>query len=92
MIPLVDTQPLIGASPCEGRPDSSVRSLIHDLRQPLSVIETCAYCLRMMLKSEDPQILEQLDCIQDQILEAGLILVTASQPQECRETARAALA
>jgi hypothetical protein len=31
-----------------------------------------------MLNSEDPQILEQLNRIQDQVLEAGLILLAAS--------------
>ena len=57
--------------------DQPIPALIHDLRQPLSVIESCACCVRMMLPYPDPRILEQLDCIEKQVLEASLILHTA---------------
>jgi hypothetical protein len=78
MIPLTETQPHAGASLCEARTNSSDGSLIHDLRQPLSIIETCACCLRMMLKTENAQVLEQLDRIEDQVLVASLLLAKAS--------------
>jgi len=78
MIPLTETQLHAGASPCEARTNLSDSALIHDLRQPLSIIETCACCLRMMLKTENPQVLEQLDRIEDQVLIASLLLRKAS--------------
>ena len=59
---------------------AQLRSLVHDLRQPLSIIETCTYCVRAMLRTEDPRVLEQLERIDEQIFEAGLILLAAARP------------
>ena len=42
--------------------------LIHDLRQPLSTIETCAFFLRTVLEGvDDPRVREHLECIEQQI-------------------------
>ena len=73
MIPQPDLKPPGGIVPDQWR------TLLHDLRQPLSVIETCAYCLRVMAgTASDPRVLEQLDRIEEQVFEAGLILLAAA--------------
>ncbi len=64
--------------PAEGL--SEFASLIHDLRQPLSTIETCTFLLRMMLEgNEDPRVLENLDRIERQVAEAHRILLQAKR-------------
>jgi hypothetical protein len=70
--PELNTPPVI--------PPVPLRALVHDLRQPLSVIETCTYCLRVMLQAKDARVLEQLDRIEEQVFEAGLILLAAVRP------------
>jgi hypothetical protein len=52
---------------------------VHDLRQPLSTIETCVFCLRSMLPS-DPEIEQYLARIECQIYEASRILADVSRP------------
>lgn len=50
--------------------------LIHDLRQPLSTIETCAFFLRTVLEGvDDPRVREHLECIEQQVAEAQRILL-----------------
>lgn len=50
-------------------------ALVHDLRQPLSTIETCACLLRMVLHGEtDERVFENLDRIERQVAEAHSIL------------------
>lgn len=56
----------------------SVADLIHGLRQPLSIIETCCYCMRLKLNSGEADLTEQLDQIDAQILEASLMLLQAA--------------
>jgi signal transduction histidine kinase len=51
--------------------------LIHDLRQPLSVIEMCADYLNLILPAGEPQARQQLELLQQQVDEAGRILCEA---------------
>jgi signal transduction histidine kinase len=56
----------------------SFAALVHDLRQPLSTIETCAYLLRTILENDgDERVLENLDCIERQVAEAHRMLLEA---------------
>ncbi|HWR17883.1 MAG TPA: hypothetical protein VN577_23845 [Terriglobales bacterium] len=60
-------------------PESAViATLVHNLRQPLSTIETCAFFLRMVLDgTADPRVSENLELIERQIAEAQRILLAA---------------
>lgn len=49
-------------------------SLIHDLRQPLSVIDACADYLNLILPNTDHRAREQVKLLQQQVGEANLIL------------------
>ncbi len=83
MIP-AHTTPSEIAAPGPAEPPSAgaapLRDLVHDLRQPLGIIETCAYYLRMVLPSGDPRIDQQLDMIERQVFEADRILKNAVRP------------
>ena len=48
--------------------------LVHDLRQPLSVIDACADYLNMVLPSTDFRARQQLELLQEQIGEANRIM------------------
>ncbi len=66
--------------PAEDPARADFAALIHDLRQPLSTIETCACVLRMVLDGEeDERVLENLDRIERQVAEAHRILLEAAQ-------------
>ena len=63
-----------------------IRNLVHDLRQPLSTVESCVYYLSMVAPN-DGRMRQHLDLIQAQVEEASRILnqaVEQSHPQ--RET------
>jgi len=49
-------------------------ALVHDLRQPLSVIDACADYLNLVLPPEDQRARHQLELLQEQIGEANRIL------------------
>jgi signal transduction histidine kinase len=51
-----------------------ISGLVHDLRQPLSVIDACADYLNLVLPDDDHRSREQLDLLQQQIGEANRIL------------------
>ena len=51
-----------------------VSSLVHDLRQPLSVIEACADYLDLILPASDPRTRQQLELLQQQIGDANRIM------------------
>ena len=53
---------------------SILGALVHDLRQPLSVIEICTDYLGMLLPAPDPRVRAQLETMQNQLDEAGRIL------------------
>lgn len=48
--------------------------LIHDLRQPLSVIDACADYLNLVLPACDGRTREQLELLQQQVGDANRIL------------------
>lgn len=48
--------------------------LVHDLRQPLSVIDACADYLNLVLPPTDRRAREQLELLQEQVGEANRIL------------------
>jgi signal transduction histidine kinase len=48
--------------------------LAHDLRQPLSTIETSAFCINLMLGREQTAVQEQLRIIERQVCHAVRIL------------------
>ena len=51
-----------------------ISGLVHDLRQPLSVIDACADYLNLVLPDTDERAREQLDLLQQQVGEANRIL------------------
>jgi signal transduction histidine kinase len=56
-------------------PDISMMSgLVHDLRQPLSVIDACADYLNLVLPPNDRRARQQLELLQQQVGEANRIL------------------
>jgi K+-sensing histidine kinase KdpD len=66
----------MGSSPA-AVPANVMRILAHDLRQPLSTIESIAYYLTLILP-EDEKVLEQLDRIQ-QLVEQSNWMITSGQ-------------
>ena len=51
-----------------------ISGLVHDLRQPLSVIDACADYLNLVLPPNDQRTREQLGLLQQQVGEANRIL------------------
>lgn len=51
-----------------------VSALVHDLRQPLSVIEACADYLDLVLPAADRRIRQQLELLQEQVSDANRIM------------------
>jgi signal transduction histidine kinase len=51
-----------------------IGSLVHDLRQPLSVIDACADYLNLVLPQNDRRARRQLELLQQQVGEANRIL------------------
>jgi signal transduction histidine kinase len=51
-----------------------VSGLVHDLRQPLSVIDACADYLNLVLPATDLRARQQLELLQQQVGEANRIL------------------
>lgn len=51
-----------------------VSVLVHDLRQPLSVIEACADYLDLVLPEEDRRTRQQLQLLQQQVSDANRIM------------------
>ncbi len=59
------------------------RNLVHDLRQPLGAIETCAYILQLKARDFSPAAAAQLQTIEAQVQEAARML-----EQACAEMGR----
>ena len=55
-------------------PSDVLGTVVHDLRQPLSNIETIAYYLSLVLPKHDPKIQEQLERIRELVQETNEIL------------------
>lgn len=51
-----------------------ISALVHDLRQPLSVIDACADYLNLVLPDTDHRSRDQLELLQQQVGEANRIL------------------
>jgi hypothetical protein len=51
-----------------------ISGLVHDLRQPLSVIDACADYLNLVLPPNDRRAREQLELLQQQVGEANRIM------------------
>jgi signal transduction histidine kinase len=68
-----------------------LKNLVHDLRQPLSTIETSTYYLNLLLGQEHPRAHEQLRTIEQQVDRTAALLTQAVNQlrrlqTECRTT------
>jgi len=54
--------------------ETLIRNLVHDLRQPLSTIGTCAAYLMMLREHQSGRSHQHLGLIQEQVAEAEAIL------------------
>jgi signal transduction histidine kinase len=64
--------------------ESLLNNLAHELRQPLSTIESIAYYLELALPHSDPRVLEQLTRLRHLVEQSGWILndaLSLSQPK-----------
>ena len=64
----------ISADPLQQKVLPIMSSLVHDLRQPLSVIDACADYLNLVLPATDPRVRQQLELLQQQVGEASRIM------------------
>ncbi len=68
---------------------NTLAELIHDLRQPLSTIDACAYCLSLILPQTEGAARRHVEMIAQQVEEASRILALAVAAKESRSTAAA---
>jgi signal transduction histidine kinase len=66
--------PDIAANPLEQGVWPIMSVLVHDLRQPLSVIDACADYLNLVLPATDYRARQQLELLQEQVGEANRIM------------------
>lgn len=66
-------------------PSDVLGAVAHDLRQPLSNIETIAYYLSLVLPKHDPKIQEQLRRIRELVQETNDILANGIRLQDHAE-------
>ena len=66
--------PDITAEPIQQRVRPIMSVLVHDLRQPLSVIDACADYLNLVLPVTDRRSRKQLELLQEQVGEANRIM------------------
>jgi signal transduction histidine kinase len=66
--------PEIAADPIQQNVGPMLSVLVHDLRQPLSVIGACADYLNLVLPRTDRRARQQLELLQGQVGEANRIL------------------
>lgn len=59
--------------------DDTLAAFVHQLRQPLSIIDTCAYFLNMILPDSPDKALAQVSVLQEQVASADRILADAVQ-------------
>jgi signal transduction histidine kinase len=62
------------SDPDDPHVSAMVSTLVHDLRQPLSVIEACADYLDLVLPATDLRIRQQLELLQEQVTDANRIM------------------
>jgi K+-sensing histidine kinase KdpD len=63
-------------------PISLLRAVAHEIRQPLSTIESIAYYLRLILPRADPKVREQLARIEQLVEQSNWILTSGLQLAE----------
>lgn len=68
-------------------PEQLLKNLVHDLRQPLSNIETSVYFLSLHLRAADPQTREQIRTLEHQVERAAAILSETVAALNCHHTA-----
>jgi hypothetical protein len=66
--------PDIAANPLQQGVWPIMSVLVHDLRQPLSVIDACADYLNLVLPATDRRARQQLELLQEQVGEANRIM------------------
>jgi signal transduction histidine kinase len=64
---------------------SNFQELAHDLSQPLTIIETAAYCLELLLPKDNPAIAAHLRRIRHQVVLASRML-SAAQAEKSSAT------
>jgi hypothetical protein len=69
-------------------PDEILRSLIHDLRQPLSNLETAIFYLEMVLGQPSEGVGEQMRLMDRQISQTAQLLQRASEELRALRTQR----
>ena len=79
MVPLIVPDPTVPASVSQDESPEALADLIHGLRQPLSTIEACAFYLSLVLPQDDAKCREQVERIEQQVAEAGRILMEAAR-------------
>lgn len=84
---LMSASASLGLQPCEGAAESTIAFLVHKLRQPLSVIETSAYYLSLILPAADTKARAQLGTVRRQVEYATRVLDRAAQAFEKRSAA-----
>jgi|ERR1039457_4431459 signal transduction histidine kinase len=62
------------SSPVHQQVSKVVSTLVHDLRQPLSVIEACADYLDLVLPMADRRTRQQLELLQQQVGDANRMM------------------
>jgi signal transduction histidine kinase len=67
-------------------PAEVLGTVAHELRQPLSNIETIAYYLSLVLPKDDPKIQEQLERIRELVHETNEILSNRIRLHGCTQT------
>jgi len=67
-------------------PADVLGTVAHELRQPLSNIETIAYYLSLVLPKNDPKIQEQLERIRELVQETNEILSNGIRLHGCTQT------
>lgn len=79
MAPLIVPDPTVPSSVSQDEAPEALADLIHSLRQPLSTIEACAFYLSLVLPGDDAKCREQVERIEQQVAEAGRILMEAAR-------------
>ncbi len=69
--------------------EAIVIDVIHDLRQPLSAIETSAFILHSLLSQAPPNVREHLRMIERQVAIASHVLIEAGASLSCSHAQRA---
>jgi len=86
MLPLAHDSDASRPAPPQEQAWTIISGLVHDIRQPLSVIEACADYLDLILPVSDTAARQQLELLQQQVGESNRIL-HAALLQACEDGA-----